>query len=153
MNPEILELVEFEEEIEGPPFGFGGGRLDPGVVKPDGTGPRGKGPQTGLGLGPCGKTYHMDPRQFASKLRQIAYAIDNSREPSKQLVVAALKHLIAGVEEADAAPPFVTPAEDLPPNTRERPRQEPCDHYRLVREGGRCPVCGEDFKPNFGNYF
>jgi hypothetical protein len=41
---------------DGPPYGRGGGR--PGVPsddKPDGKGPRGEGPKTGLGKGPCSK--------------------------------------------------------------------------------------------------
>jgi hypothetical protein len=107
----------------------------------------------------------MAPDQLAAALRAVAAKIDNSKEPSKELVADAIKHLIAGVEKVDIAPPFVTPAEDAGvvtnPETRVNnpvnppspiKRQEPCDHYRLVREGGRCPNCGEYFKPNFGNF-
>lgn len=32
-------------------------------------------------------------------------------------------------------------------------RREPCDHYFLVRRGGRCLTCGRDFIGNFKDIF
>jgi hypothetical protein len=43
------------DECDKPPFGRGGGRPGSGP-KPDGSGPHGEGPKTGLGLGPCDDT-------------------------------------------------------------------------------------------------
>lgn len=47
----------------GPPFGRGGDR--PRSMKPDGTGPRGQGPKTGLGLGPCEQDVDDDWDDYA----------------------------------------------------------------------------------------
>lgn len=32
-------------------------------------------------------------------------------------------------------------------------QSEPCDHYWLVRRGGKCPTCGRQFQENFGDFF
>jgi len=50
----MATAADWKMDDETPPFGRGGGRKGgPGANKPDGTGPQGEGPMTGLGKGRC----------------------------------------------------------------------------------------------------
>jgi hypothetical protein len=90
------ELVEFEEvDVTEPPCGS---EEDPRAVKPDSFGPS-----------PCGKPCRcMLPSQFASKLRQIAAAIDNFDQPSASSVI---REVFAAVGEMELSQPV--PAEPI----------------------------------------
>jgi len=38
------------------------------------------------------------------------------------------------------------------PKKEHEPHKADCDHYYLVRKGGKCHSCGKTFKPNFGDF-
>ena len=68
---------------------YGGEKYMPGG---DGTGPRGEGPMTGRGLGPCGRGLAVR-RRFRGRFRPIAQQITLTKQEQKKILEEEKKDL------------------------------------------------------------